>query len=182
MTPRTLCMAASMIALLPLTLSAAPLLLDDFSDTQSVSANSGAPFDSNTISGSMLGGERTMAALWLGGPGSVVADANSGGSGLFTFSTGADTLGSIIANIGWEGIESIFGSGLVDRADVALIIPYNEQPVDITITAYEDVGGSLDDLAEMQANIAGGIFAPTILTLSLDFPTGVVDRGDIAML
>lgn len=172
---RILSFAAVMLAAAVMSAPASAFIIDDFNDNQSVSATSGTPIDNNNVLGGMVGGNRTIQANWASGANSVDAEVNAGGSSLLNVSLGADTLGSIDVLYEPFAATDFTNGGLLNS--IAMSIPFDDLPVDITVHA-----SSASGLSTLTHNPGGGIFAPVALPfLFADF-VGTADFTELTGL
>jgi len=134
-------------------LPAHAVLIDDFSDAAAVSASSGTPSDNvATASGSFLGTDRQLDADWISGPNSVDGDIDSGGSGLLTMSTDADTLGTLM--VLWQNIGGVDLTAAGSLNAISLGINFDDLPVDIVLDITDSSAGT----GSATSALPGGIF------------------------
>lgn len=166
-------LSALLITLL-LPLGASALIIDTFDDPATVTANSGTPADNDaTASGSFLGTNRQLDAVWTSGANDVDGEIDSGGSSLLNISLGADTLGSV--SVLWQNIANadLTGGGTLNA--IGLEIVFDDLPADITITVTDGNSNS----GSSTTTAPGGIFLPTTQALLFSSFSGSVDFSDV---
>lgn len=159
---RVMGVALLAFAVMSVATSASASIIDDFNDSQALSANSAAPNDSGSALGGMLGGQRDVVADWLAGTNAIDVDVNAFGSSLLSVSLGADTMATAsveYCGIGCGGMSADLTAGGANAFGLA--IPFDDLPVDIQIVAMS-AGGS----SALTHNSGGGIFAPTNMTFA----------------
>jgi len=151
-------------------LPAHAVLIDDFSDAAAVSATSGTPSDNAaTASGSFLGTDRQLDSDWTSGPNSVDGDIDSGGSGLLTMSTGANTSGTLM--VLWQNIGGVDLSAAGTLNAISLGIDFDDLPVDIVL----DITDSSANTGSASTTAPGGIFLPISQDILFASFSGSVD-------
>jgi len=155
-------------------LPAHAVLIDDFTDATSVSADSGTTSDNAaTAAGSFLGSNRQLDADWISGPNSIAGDIDSGGSGLLTMSAGANTLGTVM--VLWQNIGGVDLSAAGTLNAISLGIDFDDLPVDIVL----DITDSSANTGSANSAAPGGIFAPISQDVLFTSFSGSVDFSSV---
>ncbi len=155
-------------------LPAHAVLIDDFTDAASVSADSGMISDNAaTAAGSFLGTNRQLDADWISGANSIAGDIDSGGSGLLTMSAGANTLGTVM--VLWQNIGGVDLSAAGTLNAISLGIDFDDLPVDIVL----DITDSSANTGSANSAVPGGIFAPISQEVLFASFSGSVDFSSV---
>jgi hypothetical protein len=179
---RSRCIGIGLGFLLASSASAAPVVIDDFSNdqSQSVSGGNGPIFYLGGVAASnAIGGARFMRLDRLTGSHTNSLSVNSGGSGFLDLqATFEDTASALVYyDKGTDNVLTPNGLGGIDLSaggsnGMIEILGRSTKPAPLTITVYSDAG----NYSHAQVNLPGGGLA-AFTPLDIPFGSFVVDAG-----